>query len=599
MTTYNTGNPIGSTDARDRLDNSENMDILENSTTLNEHPDRLGTMRKTRKGMELEHDNQMLSFERDFDNRLAGMAFTRVGTFTAGATLTDMRQTLLWEVSQGGDGHEYGWIGSFPKVVPPASTPAGTGGIGAGAWVDRTDLTLRGELSRTNGAHLSGNAAFYIDDVLSANVTNIPDKAIIIARTRNGNPAGGGVFEYASTSVLTADNGVIFAPTTGSGRLIRIGYTVFGFNGPIQATWFGCVADGVTDDGQSINSALNYAAISSGTVLLPSGIMLINTTVSVPPLVNLIGHGRLSELRAGSNITIVKTKEETSGYGNRYGEISGIYINGANIGSVGLMVSFVCVQRLFKSIAIENCTYFGLIVEGAQNNEFMNVDVERNASNLYLINGAGNNNFIRCEFSDTTGDFNVFLNSDASYQGYATGLFSSIPQANKFNKCVFERGASPHQVLILSGKGNIFEDCDMPPSETGLGSVYTGDTNSELNKFIRCRTTGTTGQYFAKSHGYRTLFSMCDLDGFPTGANVFYVAAQTSILDCHMPTYKVVNEYGNLLDHVIFSPIETRCTTASRPDYGQTGIYSIFDDSLGKPIWKYNSNWVDSAGAIV
>ena len=104
MTTYNTGNPIGSTDARDRLDNSENMDILENSTTLNEHPDRLGVMRKTRKGMELEHDNQiaaheaehdaqisahdaehnnqMQSLENDFDRHLAGMAFTRVGSFT-------------------------------------------------------------------------------------------------------------------------------------------------------------------------------------------------------------------------------------------------------------------------------------------------------------------------------------------------------------------------------------------------------------------------------------------------------------------------------------------------------------------------------------
>ena len=93
MTTYNTGNPIGSTDARDRLDNSENMDILENSTTLDAHPDRLGVLRKTRKGMELEHDNQIAaheaehdnqvqSFENDFDSRLAGMAFTRVETLS-------------------------------------------------------------------------------------------------------------------------------------------------------------------------------------------------------------------------------------------------------------------------------------------------------------------------------------------------------------------------------------------------------------------------------------------------------------------------------------------------------------------------------------
>ena len=154
--TFNTGNPIGSTDARDRLDNSENMDYLENSTTELTHPDRLGNVRKTRHGMEAEHDAQMQAFESDFDDRLAGMAFTRVGSFTTGHTLTDMRQVLIWEVSQGGDGREYGWTGAFPKVVAAGATPATSGGIGAGAWVDRTDVMLRAELSESTGAGLVG-----------------------------------------------------------------------------------------------------------------------------------------------------------------------------------------------------------------------------------------------------------------------------------------------------------------------------------------------------------------------------------------------------------------------------------------------------------
>ena len=130
--------------------------------------------------MELEHDNQMESFERDFYSRLAGMAFTRVGTFTAGATLTDMRQTLLWEVSQGGDGHEYGWTGSFlpaGKVVAASSTPATSGGVGAGAWIDRSDLTLRGELANSDRPGMIGlgvrtlssrlNASQHVKDCLT------------------------------------------------------------------------------------------------------------------------------------------------------------------------------------------------------------------------------------------------------------------------------------------------------------------------------------------------------------------------------------------------------------------------------------------------
>jgi len=71
MTTFNTGNPIGSTDARDRLDNSENADILENSTSLRYHSDRLGTVRKTRYGMQKEHDTQIAAHEAEHDTQIA------------------------------------------------------------------------------------------------------------------------------------------------------------------------------------------------------------------------------------------------------------------------------------------------------------------------------------------------------------------------------------------------------------------------------------------------------------------------------------------------------------------------------------------------
>ena len=140
--TFNTGNPIGSTDARDLSDNAENFDTAL-GTTAATWVDRFGVTRDS------------------FEGRLAKGSFYLVGTFAAGYTLTNMRQTLEYS------GHEYSWAGTFPKVVAAGATPATSGGIGAGAWVDRTDLILRDELSRTNGAHLSGNAAFYIDDVLS------------------------------------------------------------------------------------------------------------------------------------------------------------------------------------------------------------------------------------------------------------------------------------------------------------------------------------------------------------------------------------------------------------------------------------------------
>ncbi len=52
MTTYSTGNPIGSTSPKDLYDNAENFDELVNSQTKTSHPDRLGNPRWTWHGIE-------------------------------------------------------------------------------------------------------------------------------------------------------------------------------------------------------------------------------------------------------------------------------------------------------------------------------------------------------------------------------------------------------------------------------------------------------------------------------------------------------------------------------------------------------------------
>ena len=76
------------------------------------------------------------------------------GSFQAGATITEHDQCLLDTSS----GVFYSWNGDLPKVVAAGSTPAASGGIGAGAWVDRTDVTLRGELAKAGGVDLVGGA---------------------------------------------------------------------------------------------------------------------------------------------------------------------------------------------------------------------------------------------------------------------------------------------------------------------------------------------------------------------------------------------------------------------------------------------------------
>lgn len=135
MTTYNTGNPIGSTDARDRLDNSENLDLAVNSLSPT-FVDRLGVTRDTLEGI----------YQKS--------AYYRAGTFDAGYTLTNNRQTLAY------GNVEYSWSGAFPKVVPSASKPETSGGIGDGAWVDRTQESLRSDLASPGGVKLVSGVGF-------------------------------------------------------------------------------------------------------------------------------------------------------------------------------------------------------------------------------------------------------------------------------------------------------------------------------------------------------------------------------------------------------------------------------------------------------
>lgn len=56
--------------------------------------------------------------------------------FSTGYTITDSRQLLFYPTNQ----TYYQWSGALPKVVPAGSTPATTGGIGAGAWVSVGDV---------------------------------------------------------------------------------------------------------------------------------------------------------------------------------------------------------------------------------------------------------------------------------------------------------------------------------------------------------------------------------------------------------------------------------------------------------------------------
>lgn len=136
MATTPTNLPVPSESPRDLKFNAGKIDEFVTSSELS-YTDRFGNKHYTIEGISQLSKEAMTSF-----------GYITMDSFEDGNTLTLPNQVLRLEAT----GEYYRWDGAFPKVVPAASTPESTGGIGAGKWLSVGDATLRGQISDPDGA---------------------------------------------------------------------------------------------------------------------------------------------------------------------------------------------------------------------------------------------------------------------------------------------------------------------------------------------------------------------------------------------------------------------------------------------------------------
>lgn len=163
MTTFNTGNPVGSVAPRDLYDNAENLDNLVNHPTKTEFQDRLGVPRKTWHGM-----------EQDFQQFLVNSGYTGTG---AGGAYEDydadgpLTIDALNEIFTKG--------GEFYRLKPDQDLPYTTTTWAADEanMVAVGDAALRQELAdrdgSDNGSDMVGHRGASVRDALDSRVVSV------------------------------------------------------------------------------------------------------------------------------------------------------------------------------------------------------------------------------------------------------------------------------------------------------------------------------------------------------------------------------------------------------------------------------------------
>lgn len=233
--TYNTGNPLGSTDFRDFDDNVKSLDIRLTSRAVREAPDRLGVMRKTWHGIEQDFEDGQSERHQRFNAFIASSGYQFLGDYAAGIEITEYNHIV-----RDSDGEFWRLSG---KVGLPYTT-SGSGLPEKDAFVPIGDAALRQELADPDsGASMVARGVVAVASIVD--LLELPRRAqredlrYLVKGYHAGSSVGGGEFYWSPSDISSESSSdpsmsVYVAPDGGaSGGFVRA------HAAPFQADWLG------------------------------------------------------------------------------------------------------------------------------------------------------------------------------------------------------------------------------------------------------------------------------------------------------------------------------------------------------------------------
>jgi len=172
MTTYRTGNPIGSTDPRDLYDNAENLDTAVNDLSRDTWSDRLGRSRKTMSGMDREFNADQASRDNRFNTFITSSGYQFLGDYAAGIEITEYNQIV-----RDSDGEFWRLSGQveLPYTTTGAGLPEDDSLTPLGDAVLRQELD--GSVQDGQGGAMVRGAVIYVNTI--ADLQALPTSGLV------------------------------------------------------------------------------------------------------------------------------------------------------------------------------------------------------------------------------------------------------------------------------------------------------------------------------------------------------------------------------------------------------------------------------------
>lgn len=519
MTTFNTGNPLGSTDARDLYDNAENFDRAVNQMTPR-WTDRFGVSRRSWAGMAAYVD--LGDYADDLLVTGYNEIFRHEGEFYRAGVATVLPYTTTGSWSEDG-----------PYFVP----------IGDAALrqdiAETADMTIGYYRNAVNCNQFGGLEAALADSdtigkiIVVTDVQNITENTTVTGRVLCVE-YGLGRVNVASTKTLTFDPTSPF--TAGAYQVFTGSGTVVGLK-EAKPEWWGAKFDGVTNDSAAIQAALTAAIV----VKMPAGEAV--ATFSVPSDRTLSGAGIGSTVLypAPGQTTVVNVTGTLPDF-ILSPVLRDFAIDGVNVanGITGLNIDSSQRNPEFTRIKIQNCAV-GMRGRRVYNAKFDGLWIQANTIGAVWDSDFNANSFTNCLIlNNTTAGIqtqntdarafydkisNTIYNCDLENNGIAIHM-----QGNSLGVVVdssyFE--ANTTWGIKVDGNGTLDDDTltVINSSFTGSGSRISVGADTTRFKLIGCIANGIgVGKFLVEINTSASMVEMGGNRNYGNGAGIVDAAA--------------------------------------------------------------------------